>query len=94
MIINCNFTDSQNIIKILENTIAIKKQLEQQNEFFKQLEQKNNTPVMFATAGSRCNNFSIIPTKPFKKHRKLLQYDTSLKNNEDGKKQLVIINNI
>lgn len=40
IIFNCNFTDSLNIIKILENTIAIKKQLEQQNEFFKQWKQK------------------------------------------------------
>ncbi|XP_029167429.1 hybrid signal transduction histidine kinase M-like [Nylanderia fulva] len=81
-------SDSQNIIKILENTIEIKTLLRQQNEFFEQLKQKNDEPVIFAAAGPRFNNFSTIPTKPFKKHRKLLQYDTSLKNDEDGKKQL------
>ncbi|XP_071560406.1 uncharacterized protein [Temnothorax nylanderi] len=82
--------NSQNIIKILENTIAIKKLLEQQNKFLEQC--FGTTPVVLdqPTAGpsNSNNNCSIVPTRPFKKHRKLLQFDTSLKNNEDGKKQL------
>ncbi|XP_018402239.1 PREDICTED: uncharacterized protein LOC108779314, partial [Cyphomyrmex costatus] len=80
-------SDSHNIIKILENTIAIKKQLDQQNAFLEQLK-KESAPVTFATAGPNSNNLSIIPTKPFKKLKKLLEFDTSLKTNVDGKKQL------
>lgn len=81
-------SDSQNIVSILQNTIAIKKLLERQNAFLAQLERTNNSVPLLSqsTSGSNCDTFSIIPNKPFKKFKKLLDFDIALKTNEAGKK--------
>lgn len=76
-------SDSQNIIKILENTIVIRKLLEEQKTFLER--KKENAPVMFTDPN--CNNLSI-PTKPYKKFKKLQEYDTSLRINTNKRKQL------
>lgn len=81
-------SDSQNIIAVLENISTIMKKLERQREVLERLKNEN---ALTTNALPTCNTFSIIPEKPFKKMRKLLEYDNSLKNNATGKREMVIL---
>ena len=70
--------------------------VEQQNEFLKQLDSRINiSAASNAAAATNINNIqsttNIIPTKPFKKYRKLLKFDDSLRANISASKQLVRI---
>jgi len=67
--------------------------VEQQNEFLKQLHSRININVASNAAAATNLNIesatNIIPTKPFNKYRKLLEFDESLRANIAASKQLV-----
>jgi len=73
--------------------LATRKIVEQQNEFLKQLHSRININVASNAATATNLNIenaeNIIPTKPFNKYRKLLEFDESLRANIAASKQLV-----
>ncbi|XP_018395233.1 PREDICTED: uncharacterized protein LOC108773796 [Cyphomyrmex costatus] len=67
--------------------------VEQQNEFLKQLDSRMNINVIASNAADAINpniiqNTNVIPTKPFNKYRKLLQFDNGLGADIAASKQL------
>ncbi|XP_071577508.1 uncharacterized protein [Temnothorax nylanderi] len=92
-IIKDSRTDNYVTLKILENVLATKKMVEQQNEFLKQLDSRININLASKVTAARNSNIltdttNIIPTKPFNKYKKLLEFDDGLKANIAASKQL------
>lgn len=80
--------------QILQNVLATRKMVEQQNEFLKQLDSRININVASNAAAAINPNIiqnttNIIPTKPFNKYKKLLEFDDGLRANIVASKQLV-----
>ncbi|KAK4875964.1 hypothetical protein RN001_012386 [Aquatica leii] len=66
---------------ILNNLIALKMMLDQQNEVLSELRAGKVNIVT--------TEFDLVPKKPFVKFRKLLVFDEDLKSNENMKHQVV-----
>ncbi|XP_018378448.1 PREDICTED: uncharacterized protein LOC108771054 [Trachymyrmex cornetzi] len=84
-------TDYNVMLQILQNLLATRKIVEQQNEFLKQLDSRININVAsnaVINPNIIQNTTNIIPTKPFNKYRKLLEFDDSLTANIVASKQL------
>ncbi|XP_067214075.1 uncharacterized protein [Linepithema humile] len=86
-------TDNQAILKILQNVVATRRMVEQQNQFLKQLESQINIDAASNAVVATNPNIehmtnNTIPTKPFNKYRKLLEFDDDLRANIVASKQL------